>query len=89
MAVVFREGHCSLPGKIMRTIFQSIKLLHLAQLATHTKVKDRDLFLYDREQWCKCMRANERRKENNPSQSGRSNVILTGYLFKRQCKDAV
>lgn len=43
IAVVFREGHCSLSGKIMRTIFHSIKLLHLAQLATHTKVKDRDL----------------------------------------------
>lgn len=47
MAVVFREGHCSLSGKIIRTIFHSIKLLHLAQLATHTKVKERDLILYD------------------------------------------
>lgn len=54
MAVVFREGHCSLSGKIMRTIFHSIKLLHLAQLATHTKVKERDPpLLHDRE---KCMR---------------------------------
>lgn len=51
MAVVFREGHSSLSGKIMRTIFHSIKLLHLAQLATHTKVKERDPFLYDREEW--------------------------------------
>lgn len=40
----------------MRTIFHSIKLLHLAQLATHTKVKERDLFLYDREEWRMCMR---------------------------------
>lgn len=56
MAVSFREGHCSLSGKIMRTIFHSIKLLHLAQLDTHTKVKERDLFLYDREEWCMCMR---------------------------------
>lgn len=40
----------------MRTIFHSIKLLHLAQLATHTKVKERDLFLYDREEWGMCMR---------------------------------
>lgn len=56
MAVVFREGHCSLPGKIMRTIFHSIKLLHLAQLATHTKVKERDPFLYDREESRMCMK---------------------------------
>lgn len=45
MAAVFREGHRSLHGKIMRTIFHSITLLHLAQLATHTKVKERDLFI--------------------------------------------
>lgn len=48
MAVVFREGQRSLSGKIMRTIFHSIKPLHLAQLATHTKVKERDPVLYDR-----------------------------------------
>lgn len=58
MAVVFREGHCSLHGKIMRTIFHSIKLLHLAQLATHTKVKERDLFIAARSGTC----AWERRK---------------------------
>lgn len=52
MAVVFREGHCSLHGKIMRTIFHSIKLLHLAQLAAHTKVKERDPSLYDAEEQC-------------------------------------
>lgn len=52
MAVVFREGHCSLHGKIMRTIFHSIKLLHLAQLATHTKVKERDLFIAARSGTC-------------------------------------
>lgn len=51
MAILFREGHCSLSGKIMSTIFHSIKLLHLAQLATHIKVKERDLFSYDREEW--------------------------------------
>lgn len=49
MAVAFREGHCSLSGKIMRTIFHSIKLLHLAQLAAHTKVKEKDLLLYESE----------------------------------------
>lgn len=63
MAVVFREGHCSLSGKIMRTIFHSIKLLHLAQLATHTKVKERDLSLYDREEWCMCMREQARKAD--------------------------
>lgn len=63
MAVVFREGHCSLSGKIMRTIFHSIKLLHLAQLATHTKVKERDLFLRDREEWCMCMREQEKKED--------------------------
>lgn len=52
MAVVFREGHRSLHGKIMRTIFHSIKLLHLAQLATHTKVKERDLFIAARSGTC-------------------------------------
>lgn len=52
MAVVFREGHRSLHGKIMRTIFHSIKLLHLAQLATHTKVKERDLFMAARSGTC-------------------------------------
>lgn len=52
MAVVFREGHCSLSGKIMRTIFHSIKLLHLVQLATRIKVKERDLFGYDRREMC-------------------------------------
>lgn len=52
MAAAFREGHCSLSGKIMRTIFHSIKLLHLAQLAAHTEVKERDLLLYGRERWC-------------------------------------
>lgn len=52
MAVVFREGHCSLHGKIMRTIFHSIKLLHLAQLATRTKVKERDLFIAARSGTC-------------------------------------
>jgi len=67
MAVVFREGHCSLSGKIMRTIFHSIKLLHLAQLATHTKVKEGDPFLYDREEWCMCMRVPSRDKRKQPS----------------------
>ena len=47
-AVVFREGHSSLSGKIMSTIFQSIKPLHLAQLAAHTEVKERDLCLHER-----------------------------------------
>lgn len=62
MAVVFREGHCSLHGKIMRTIFHSIKLLHLAQLATHTKVKERDLFIAARSGTC----AQERQIEEPP-----------------------
>lgn len=52
MAVVFREGHRSLHGKITSTIFHSIKLLHLAQLATHTKVKERDLFMAARSGTC-------------------------------------
>lgn len=63
MAVSFREGHCSLSGKIMRTIFHSIKLLHLAQLATHTKVKERDLLLYDGEEWRMCMREQARKAD--------------------------
>lgn len=79
MAVVFREGHCSLPGKIMRTIFHSIKLLHLAQLATHTKVKERDLFIYDREQWKMCMKARDRGREHPQSgQSKSSKWLLIG-----------
>lgn len=79
MAVVFREGHCSLSGKIIRTIFHSIKLLHLAQLATHTKVKERDLILYDRELWCMCMKASKRQKENDHPQSGQSNNTVHCY----------
>lgn len=51
-AVVFREGHRRLRGKMMGTIFHSIKLLHLAQLATHTKVKERDLFMAARSGTC-------------------------------------
>lgn len=90
MAVVFREGHCSLSGKIMRTIFHSIKLLHLAQLATHTKVKDRDLFLYDREEWCMCMRE-EARHRKRVSLHNLDNVplfkMVNGCLWGYQCKD--
>lgn len=81
MAVVFREGHCSLSGKIRSTIFHSIKLLHLAQLATHTKVKERDLILYDREQWCMRMKASKRQKESDPPQSGQPYNTVRCYTI--------
>lgn len=83
MVVVFREGHCSLYGKIMRTIFHSIKLLHLAQLATHTKVKERDLFFYNREEWCICMRERAR-KAHTERKASIAYHRLKWYLIKYQ-----
>lgn len=62
-------------GKIMRTIFHSIKLLHLAQLATHTKVKERDLFLYDREEWRMCMREQVRKADTEREQASIISII--------------
>lgn len=88
MAVVFREGHCSLSGKIMRTIFHSIKLLHLAQLATHTKVKERDLFLYDREEWCICMREQEKKADTEKKKTSFNNLPslkTVTYLLEYKC----
>lgn len=86
MAVVFREGHCSLHGKIMRTIFHSIKLLHLAQLATHTKVKERDPFLYDREEWRMCMRG-QARKAHTEREASTIYHHLKWYSCEYQCID--
>lgn len=86
MAVSFREGHCLLSGKMMRTIFHSIKLLHLAQLATHTKVKEKDLFLYDRERWCMCTRERARMADTESLHNLPSFETLT-YLLEYKCID--
>lgn len=68
-------------GKLWRTIFHSIKLLHLAQLATHTKVKDRAPFLYDREEeWCMCMREQAREADTEREQA--STILSVYHLFK-------
>lgn len=83
MVVVFREGHCSLHGKIMRTIFQSIKLLHLAQLATHTKVKERDPFFYNGVERFICMRE-QARKTRTERKASITYHHLKGYLIKYQ-----
>lgn len=83
MVVVFREGHCSLHGKIMRTIFQSIKLLHLAQLATHTKVKERDPFFYNSVEWLICMRE-QARKARTERKASITYHHLKWYLIKYQ-----
>jgi len=88
MAVRFREGHCSLSGKIMSTIFHSIKLLHLAQLATHTKVKEKDLFLYDREGWCMCTRKQARKATRKTASIHNPPSFQTPtYLFEHKCID--
>lgn len=85
MAVVFREGHCSLSGKIMRTIFHSIKLLHLAQLAAHTKVKERDLLLYDREEWCLRMREQARQADTERASLHKLPLKLESFLLQYHC----
>lgn len=89
MAVVFREGHCSLSGKIMRTIFHSIKLLYLAQLATHTKVKERDLLLHDREE---VVHVHERaskkgRHRKRTSLHNLASFKIVSYLLEYECID--
>lgn len=76
MAVVFREGHCWLHGKIMRTIFHSIKLLHLAQLATHTKVKEKDPFLYDSEVHERARRMSTQKKSFHDRRSFKKRVYF-------------
>lgn len=65
----------------MSTIFQSIRLLHLAQLATRTKVKGREPFLYDGGEYCKRTRVQVGDRRKRP-QSYHFNMVAS--LFK--CK---
>lgn len=84
MTVVFWEGHCSLFGKIMRTIFHSIKLLHLAQLATHTKVKERDPFLYDTEE---CQHETEHKQDCTVSTLEHRRSFIQTYRCNLSIRD--
>ncbi len=89
MAIVFWEGHLLLFVRYMVIIFQSIKRLYLAQLATCTKVKESDSppsLWSQRILMCRCSgrMAEGPRKELRGSERGRYSspcVLSPGSLW--------